>query len=118
METIFQNMMVIFGFGNEREFSRDEFHFFLDCLFRGLFKLLIVTLPDQVDKPPEPATSIWERERLKPAPLHPGKRLAPGEIDKLVSQVFPNNIEIMERSDFIELMQPSKEISEILTYVH
>jgi hypothetical protein len=35
-----------------------------------------------------------------------------------VSQVFPNNIEIMERSDFIELMQPSKEIHEIMTYVH
>lgn len=42
-ETILSNAMVIFGFGNEREFSRDEFHFFLDCLFRGLFKLLIVT---------------------------------------------------------------------------
>ncbi len=28
-ETILQNMMLIFGFNNENEFSRDEFHFFL-----------------------------------------------------------------------------------------
>ena len=44
-ETMLANIMVIFGFGNEGEFSRDEFHFFLDCLFRGLFKLLIPTTP-------------------------------------------------------------------------
>jgi hypothetical protein len=44
-ETILTNAMVIFGFNSETEFSRDEFHFFLDCLFRGLLKLLIVTDP-------------------------------------------------------------------------
>jgi hypothetical protein len=33
--------MLIFGFLNENEFSRDEFHYFLDCLFRGLLKILI-----------------------------------------------------------------------------
>lgn len=44
-EIILQNTMIIFGFGNEGEFSRDEFHFFIDCLFRGLLKLLIVAPP-------------------------------------------------------------------------
>jgi hypothetical protein len=38
-ETIIHNMMAMFGFNNENEFSRDEFHFFLDCMTRGLLKL-------------------------------------------------------------------------------
>jgi hypothetical protein len=41
LETILQNMMIIFGFSSENDFSRDEFHFFLDCLFKGLMKLLV-----------------------------------------------------------------------------
>jgi len=49
-------MMTIFGFNNENEFSRDEFHFFLDCLFRGLLKLAI--------------------PRGHKKPLHPGKKMA------------------------------------------
>ena len=32
-------MNMIFGFGEENEFSSDEFHYFLDCLFRGILKL-------------------------------------------------------------------------------
>ena len=46
--TILQNIMAIFGFGAENEFSRDEFHFFIDCLFRGLFKLLDTDESDEV----------------------------------------------------------------------
>ena len=48
--------MTIFGFNNENEFSRDEFHFFLDCFFRGLLK---VAIPKGQKKP-----------------LHPGKKMA------------------------------------------
>ena len=35
------DVMLIFGFGDETEFSRDEFHYFLDCLFRGICKLAL-----------------------------------------------------------------------------
>ena len=55
LETILSNMMIIFGFSNENEFSRDEFHFFLDCLFRGLLKLLI---PKGFRKPVHPGKKI------------------------------------------------------------
>jgi|LauGreDrversion4_2_1035121.scaffolds.fasta_scaffold368105_2 Ca2+-binding EF-hand superfamily protein len=110
-ETILANTMVIFGFGNEGEFSRDEFHFFLDCLFRGLFKLLIPTTP----------SSPKARNRRQP---HPGRKVPSADIERLVSQVFPSNIDIVERSDFIELMSsnkegnPVKEVCELIQYFH
>lgn len=47
-EIILNNIINIFGFSNPSEFSRDECHFFLDCLFRGLMKLLI---PKKEKKP-------------------------------------------------------------------
>jgi hypothetical protein len=37
------DIMLIFGFSEEGKFYRDEFHFFLDCLFRGIMKLVIPT---------------------------------------------------------------------------
>lgn len=40
-DTIIHNMMAMFGFSNELEFSRDELHFFLDCMTRGMNKLAI-----------------------------------------------------------------------------
>ncbi len=104
-ENIMSNMMMIFCFGTETEFTRDEFHFFLDSLFRGLLKLLIV-------KPPG---YTYTANRKKLVALHPGKKLASADIEGLVSQVFPNNIDIIERVDFIELMK-NKEISELILY--
>lgn len=80
-ETILTNVMVIFGFNNENEFSRDEFHFFLDCLFRGFFKLLIV--PSENKDYMKPATSIWSRKKL--VPIHPGRRISSVDLEKLVS---------------------------------
>ena len=88
-ETILHNMMLIFGFGNENDFSRDEFHFFLDCLFRGLNKLLI---PQKHKKP-----------------LNPGRKVLSVDIEALVSQIFPSNIDIIDRADFVEFMLPNKE---------
>ncbi|CDW83191.1 UNKNOWN [Stylonychia lemnae] len=97
-EIILQNMMTIFGFNNENEFSRDEFHFFLDCMFRGLLKLAI---PKGSKKP-----------------IHPGKKMTQSDIETLVSQIFPNNIDLIERSDFIERMTPSKDITQMIQYFH
>ena len=106
--TLLQNIMAIFGFGAVTEFSRDEFHFFIDCLFRGLFKLLIV----------KPQGYRYTSGRKKLVPMHPGRKLAPADIEKLVSQIFPSNIDILDRADFIELMQQNKEVCEILKYFH
>jgi hypothetical protein len=114
------NNMVIFGLGNESNFSRDEFHFFLDCLFRGLFKLFIVVSPSS-QQPLSPHTHSMHSRR-KPVPLNPGRKLASADIEKLVSQIFPSNIDILERSDFVEFMSspsPSnKEVCELLRYFH
>jgi hypothetical protein len=41
IEVILNNIMVVFGFSDQNLFLLEEFHFFLDCLFRGLMKLLI-----------------------------------------------------------------------------
>lgn len=105
--------MVIYGFNSETEFSRDEFHFFLDCFFRGLFKLTIV-----IDKNNPtlkgPALATWSRK--KSVPMHAGKRLSSADIEKLVSQVFPPNIEVLERADFIENMRQDKEIVVFIKY--
>jgi hypothetical protein len=35
------DLMMLFGFAESDMFSRDEFHYFLDCMFRGLLCLLI-----------------------------------------------------------------------------
>jgi hypothetical protein len=60
--------------------------------------------------------------RRKPVPLNPGRKLASADIEKLVSQIFPSNIDILERSDFVEFMySPSasnKEVCELLRYFH
>ena len=64
-ETILSNIMMIFGFNNENDFSRDEFHFFLDCLLRGLLKLLI--------------------PKGEKKPINSGKKLACQSIETLVT---------------------------------
>eukprot|EP00347_Sterkiella_histriomuscorum_P019553 403341192 len=97
-EIILQNIMIIYGFNNENEFSRDEFHFFLDCFSRGLLKL-----------------SIPKGSKV---PMNPGKKLVQSDIESLVGQIFPNNIDLIERSDFIEFMTPQKEIFQIISYFH
>jgi hypothetical protein len=57
---------------------------------------------------------MWSRK--KPVPLNPGKRIASADIDKLVSQVFQPNIEVVDRNEFIKNMGESKEITEVLKY--
>ena len=41
METKLNNAMNFFGFNHRSEFARDEFHYYLDCLFRGIMKFAI-----------------------------------------------------------------------------
>lgn len=70
--------MLLFGFQSQTEFYRDELHFFLDCLFRGLLNLVIT------------------REAQMPA--HRGCYVSHSEITKLVKKVFPDKTESVERS--------------------
>ena len=43
-ESLIQNIVFIFGFSGmdlkDQSFTRDEFFFFLDCLFRGIMALV------------------------------------------------------------------------------
>jgi hypothetical protein len=50
--------------------------------------------------------------------LHLGRKIVSGDLDKLVSQVFPPNIEVLERADFIEAMKQQKDIVDYLKYVN
>jgi hypothetical protein len=43
MKLPFADLMLLFGFENPESFTRDEFHFFLDCLFQGLSCFLITS---------------------------------------------------------------------------
>lgn len=51
--------MLIFGFNEKTEFTRDEFHFFLDCFVRGAMKLV---LPGKSKKPVYPGHKIGNQE--------------------------------------------------------
>lgn len=67
-EQLSNNIMLFFGFSSEETFHRDEFHFFLDCLFKGLLALTINGKNKQ--------------------PLHRGWFVTQVDIEKLVSKVF------------------------------
>lgn len=53
------DIMLIFGFSEETEFSKDEFHFFLDCMFRGIMKFAI---PKKENNPVCPGKKIRYNE--------------------------------------------------------
>jgi len=80
-EIIIQNIMAMFCFHSENDFSKDEFHFFLDCLTRGLNTFAI--------------------PMGHKSPINSGRRLKPSELEILVAQIFPKNIaavDVMERT--------------------
>jgi hypothetical protein len=57
--------MLVFGFCDPTEFQRDEWHFFLDCMFRGFMKLAI---PKKEKKP-----------------CYPGKKIGFSDIETLIT---------------------------------
>jgi hypothetical protein len=73
--------MLFFGFSDDDEFTRDEFSYFLDCLFRGLMNLTIKTKKEK-------------------APALQGFRMIQTEIDGIVKRVFPEKREWLDRSQF------------------
>jgi len=72
----------VFGFGSQYEFTFDECHFYFDCLFRGLLKLLI--------------------KKGFRKPFLPKRRVSHDDITNLVESIFPKDKKILDRDDFIE----------------
>mmetsp|Transcript_32269 Transcript_32269/g.31559 ORF Transcript_32269/g.31559 Transcript_32269/m.31559 type:complete len:129 (-) Transcript_32269:588-974(-) len=83
-DIILQNIMGIFGFCDPQEFHIDEFHYFLDCLFRGMLKL-----------------AIPKKERR---PINGGKKIPSNEVNMLVMQIFPKDVSTLKRIQFVEQM--------------
>ena len=77
-------MVHVFGFMNEFEFSRDEFSLYLDCLFRGLPKCLILN----TEYMPNPPARV--------------RRVKFSEIDRFVNEVFQPDEIVLARDNFIE----------------
>lgn len=75
----------VFGFKTDIEFSRDEFFLFLDSLFRGLSKVLIV-----------------EGER---GPTNGFRRIASKDLDTLVNWIYKPGEDYINREEFLEYSQ-------------
>lgn len=88
---------MIFGFEYLEKFTRDEFHYFLECFFMGICSLVICTGHEM--------------------PHKRGTGLREEDIAKLVDQVFPTKKQIIERSEFVTLYEASNQVSEITTYL-
>ena len=71
----------VFGFKNDIEFSRDEFFLYLDSLFRGLSKLLIVQGQNK--------------------PTYKIKRIASKDIETLVSWIYNPGEDYINREEFL-----------------
>ena len=96
METKLNNAMNFFGFNHRSEFARDEFHYYLDCLFRGIMKFAI------------PAGSS--------KPIMAGKSVRQEDIEDLVSQVFPSGVDVIDREQFISQVFKKRQFYALLDY--
>lgn len=59
-----QNLVAIFGFRDQTTLSRDESHFMLDCLFRGIAKVTLRTTDTFYPRKPNYRLSATEISRL------------------------------------------------------
>lgn len=72
LEARLANAFFIFGFNEKDRLTKEEFHYFLDCLFRGVAKVAL-------------------REDDTYYPRYPNKRVSAQEISNIVSAIFANN---------------------------
>jgi len=84
IEILLGNIMNMFGFSSSTSFSKDECYFFLDCMFRGIMKLV---------------TPIGEKK-----PIFAGKRIAHRDLEDLALEIFPMKKYEVERDRFIQLI--------------
>mmetsp|Transcript_5514 Transcript_5514/g.3882 ORF Transcript_5514/g.3882 Transcript_5514/m.3882 type:complete len:228 (+) Transcript_5514:88-771(+) len=96
-DVISMNIMLIFGFHEETGFTRDEFFFFIDTLFRGLMSLSITKDDKQ--------------------PVNRGKFIRNEDIEDLVKEVFANE-ERLDRPSFVKKFLVSKTMYNIFIYFH
>lgn len=61
---LMENVVLVFGFSQEGEITKDEYHFFLDCFFRGIMKL---TTPKGCTEPPLKGRRIMQQDLAKSA---------------------------------------------------
>ncbi len=71
----------VFGFKTDIEFSRDEFFLFLDSLFRGLTKVLIV--------------------KGETKPVHRIKRISSKDLSNVVSWIYKPGEDYINREEFL-----------------
>ena len=61
---LMENIVLVFGFESEGDITKDEYHFFLDCLFRGIMKL---TCPKGCKDPPLKGRRVIQTDLAKAA---------------------------------------------------
>jgi len=85
-ETKLSNILEIFGGEQPNAITQGEMHWFLDSLFRGLFKILIL--------------------KGEKAPKNPNRRLADEEIKTLLKVIFNdlNNVKYVMKDELVENM--------------
>jgi len=76
-----KDMVGVFGFKTDIEFSRDEFFLFLDCVLRGLSKLLIV------------------KGQNKPTPKI--KRISSASLNDIVNWIYKPGEDYINREEFL-----------------
>ena len=96
-DVVSMNIMTIFGFSEENGFTRDEFFFFVDTLFRGLMSLSIAKEDNQ--------------------PTNRGKFVKNEDIEDLVKEVFADS-DRLDRQQFVKRFMVSKTIFGMFNYFH
>ena len=91
------NMMKIYGFV-PRIFTRDEFHFYLDSLFSGII-----------------TTAVTKGQRVPLKELR-GKRIKDEDISNLISEIFEEGEDLLERQVFVDRVLAHADISGLFKY--
>ena len=100
-ESLIKNVLFIFGFSDQQtqqSITKDEFQFFLDCMFRGVMSLV---------QPPKLVTNAVMRKRYKDNVETPyiGRRVDHKSIADLVAEIFPPEITDQGYHDVSSLVQ-------------
>ncbi|CAD8047207.1 unnamed protein product [Paramecium sonneborni] len=93
---IFYNIAVIFGSDKTHHITSDEFFFFIDCLFRGISKVLIC------------------KGENKPSNLN--KRLNDQDINKFIQQIFKGQQKV-NKDELYASVKQSQQLFEFIEYI-
>ena len=87
-ESFIKNVIAIFGFDdqqNQKTITKEEFHFYLDCLFRGVMAIVV---------PPELVRNHVDRHKFQNKQIMPhiGKCVDTQDIEQIVKLIFTNDV--------------------------